>query len=189
MKVKAIHDMVEPQDRKTEQSFLGFVGYLNKFIENLAELAEPIRAVCRKKCQFIWEKPQADAFAKIKQAVVEAPTLALYDPNSDVVVSADSSAHSLGAVLLQRERPVEFIAKSLTETQQRYSQIEKELLAILFAVKRFRYYLFGQKKIVVETDHQPLVGLMAKPISELSPRLAQMRLELLSYPVLLELKH
>ena len=137
----------------------------------------------------MWERPQADAIMKVKKAVVQAPTLALYDPNCDVVVSADSSAHSLGAVSLQNNRPVEFIAKSLTDTQQRYSQIEKELLAILFAVKRFRYYLFSKEKILVETDHQPLIGLMAKPISELSPRLAQMRLELLSYPVLLELKH
>lgn len=188
-KVKAIQEMVEPQDRKAAQSFLGFVGYLSKFIENLSELAEPIRQVCKKKSQFMWEKPQQDSFAMIKQAVIEAPTLALYDPNCEVVVSADSSAHSLGAVLLQNEKPVEFIAKSLTDTQQRYSQIEKEMLAILFAVKRFRYYLYGQPKILVETDHQPLIGIMAKPISELSPRLAQMRLDLLSYPVLLELKH
>ena len=127
----------------------------------------------------MWERLQADAFMEVKQAVVWAPTL----------VSADSSAHSLGVVLLQNNRPVEFIAKSLTDTQQRYSQLEKELLAILFAAKRFRYCLFGREKILVETDHQPLIELMAKLISKLSPRLAQMRLELLSYPALLELKH
>ena len=104
-----------------------------------------------------------------------------------MVVSADSIAHSLGAVLLQEDRPIEFAAKSLTETQQRYSQIEKELLAVVFACKRYKYYLWGRELIMVETDHQPLIGLMQKPTAQLSPRLAHMRLEL-SYLINVQLK-
>lgn len=188
-KVDAITEMTEPQDKHATQSFLGFVGYLAKFLPGLSEMAVPLREVCKQGVQFMWQKPQQEAFEKIKQAVVNAPTLALYDPKADVVVTADSSAHSLGAALMQGGRPVEFAAKSLTSTQQNYSQIEKELLATLFAVKRFKYYLWGRDTICVETDHRPLLGLFNKPISTLSPRLAQMRLELLSYPVRLDLKY
>ncbi|XP_067936774.1 uncharacterized protein [Watersipora subatra] len=87
------------------------------------------------------------------------------------------------------EHDARYAAKSLTETQQRYSQIEKELLAIVFACKRFKYYSWGKDTVTVETDHQPLLGLLTKPISKLSPRLAEMRLEILTYPVTLELKY
>lgn len=187
-KVNAIKEMVEPQDKQAVQSFLGFVGYLSKFIQDLSEIAMPLRQVCKKNVQFTWQQPQREAFDKIKQVVANAPTLAYYDPEADVVVTADSSAHSLGAALLQGDRPVEFAAKSLSESQQRYSQIEKELLAITFACRRFKYYLWGRATVTVETDHRPLLGLFTKPISALSPRLAQMRLELLTYPVTLELR-
>ena len=98
-----------------------------------------------------------------------------------MTLSADASAHSLGAVILQEGKPIEFAAKSLTECQQRYSQIEKELLVIVFAVKRFKYYCYGNDLVTVETDHKPLLGLVTKEISSLSSRLASMRLDLLSY--------
>ena len=188
-KVDTIREMMVPQDKKAVQSFLGFVGYLSKFINNLADLTYPLRQLCKKKAQFIWEKPQQVAFDKLKDAIASSSTLAYFDPNKPVTLATDSSAHSVGAVLLQDNRPVEFAAKSLTETQQRYSVIEKEFLAIAFACKRFRYYLWGRDAIAIETDHQPLIGLMHKPINELSPRLAQMRLEMLSYPVELVLRY
>ncbi|KAF6036520.1 hypothetical protein EB796_005173 [Bugula neritina] len=128
------------------------------------------------------------AFDKIKRLISDAPTLVLYDAEVETTLSADSSAHSIGAVCLQNGRPLEFAAKSLTTCQQGYSQIEKELLATLFACKRFKFYCFGQSKIRVETDHLPLIGLMKKDINELSPRLAAMRLELLTYPIQLVYK-
>lgn len=188
-KVDTIREMMVPHDKQAVQSFLGFVGYLSKFVENLAELTHPLRQICKKNVQYMWEKPQQEAFDKIKEAIVSSPTLTYYDSSKPVTVASDSSAHSLGAVLMQDNRPIEFAAKSLTETQQRYSVIEKEFLGITFACKRFKYYLWGRDSITIETDHQPLLGLMHKPINELSPRLAQMRLEMLSYPIKLILKY
>ena len=117
----------------------------------------------------------------------EAPTLSYFDPGKPITLPADASAHSLGAVLLQSGKPVEFAAKSLTECQQRYSQIKKEILGVAFAVQRFRYYCFGNGQVTVETDHKPLFGIMKKDICTLSPRLAVMRLELLSHSI--ELVH
>ena len=186
-KMATVENMTVPEDRKAVERFLGFVNYLAKFLPNLAEYTKPLRECCRKNTEFVWEASQQKAFETIKQCVRDAPTLSYFDPGKRITISADASAHSLGAVLLQEDKPVEFAAKSLTDCQQRYSQIEKELLAVVFAVKRFKYYCYGSDLVSVETDHKPLIGLMKKDISSLSPRLASMRLELLSYSI--ELVH
>lgn len=128
-----------------------------------------------------------NAFEKIKHSVLNSPKLAYFDPDKPITLSSDASAHSLGAVLLQEGRPVEFVAKSLSESQQGYSQIEKELLAIVFACKRFKYYIWGRGPIRVETDHRSLLGLFEKDLGEATPRLAKMRLELLNYPIDMQL--
>jgi transposase InsO family protein len=186
-KVEAVEKMLVPTDKKAVQRFLGFVNYLAKFIPHLSEHTYPLRQISKVHTQFYWGVEQSEAFEKIKSLISEAPTLMLYDPKVEVTLTADSSSHSIGAVALQEGRPLEFAAKSLTECQQRYSQIEKELLATLFVCKKFKYYTLGQVRILVETDHLPLIGLLKKDINTLSPRLAAMCLELLSYPV--ELKY
>ena len=188
-KVEAVIQMVTPEDKKAVERFLGFINYLAKFVPQISEHTHSLRQVCRKGSEFFWEEPQAEAFAKIKQLIQQAPVLAYFEESRPVVLSADSSSHSIGAVLMQDGRPVEFAAKSLTECQQRYSQIEKEFLALMFACKRFKYYCWGRGKVTVETDHQPLLGLFRKDISELTPRLAAMRLEVLSYPIEIDLQY
>jgi hypothetical protein len=80
-------------------------------------------------------------------------------------------------VLLQEEQPVAFSSTSLTETQKRYCQIEKELLAVQFCLLRFKQYVYGQK-VLVESEHKPLIGLLDKPIASCSPRIQRMRLQL-----------
>lgn len=185
-KVQAVLEMSVPEDKKAVERFLGFINYLGKFIPNLSELCHPLRLLCRKEVEFVWEKSQEEAFQAIKSKVCNAPTLGLFNANKPVCLSADASAHSIGAVILQEGRPIEFAAKSLTECQQRYSQIEKEMLAVVFACQRFKYYCYGSDQLVVETDHKPLLGLMKKDIAMLSPRLASMRLMLLSYSIALK---
>ena len=181
-KVEAVQNMVIPADKEAVQRYLGFITYLSKFIPRLSELTHPLREVCKRGREFIWEAPQMKAFEDIREIVTQSPELALYEGDSPVVLQSDASAHSLGAVLIQNERPVEFAAKSLSDTQQRYSQIEKEFLAVVFACQRFRYYTVGRSEVVVETDHMPLIGLMKKDISQLTPRLAKMRFSMLNYP-------
>lgn len=182
-KLEAIEHMMIPQNKKELESYLGFVAYLAKFVQNLSELTVPLRQVCRKGVQFQWEKPQMKAFENIKKSILQSPVLAYFDPSKPITLSSDASAHSLGAVLLQDGRPVEFAAKSLTGSQQNYSQIEKELMAIVFACKRFKYYIWGRGPFKVETDHRSLLGLFEKDLGNMTPRLAKMRLELLEYPI------
>ncbi|GBN49080.1 Retrovirus-related Pol polyprotein from transposon 17.6 [Araneus ventricosus] len=101
-------------------------------------------------------------------------------------ISVDSSQYGLGAVLLQEDHPIAYASSSLTETQQRYSQIEKELSDIVIGCKKFHYYVYGTK-FVIETDHKNLIDLLPKPMDKLSPRLQRMVLELFKYN--LQLRH
>ena len=97
-----------------------------------------------------------------------------------VTVSVDASPYGLGAVLLQDGQPIEFASWSLTDTQRRYAQIEKELLVVQFGMTHFHHYVYGNQ-VTVETDHKPLVGLVDKPIGLCSPRIQRMRLQLQVY--------
>ena len=179
-KVQALRDFAVPKDQEETQRFIGFVSYLSKFIPGLSELAKPLREICKVGTIFSFEQPHLDAFEAIRKKAMQDITLQFYDPEKPVELSVDASAHSLGAVLLQEGKPIEFASKSLTETQQGYSQIEKEMLAVLFGCTRFHYYLFG-RQVTIETDHKPLVGLVVKDLNMLTARLATMRLRLLSY--------
>ena len=115
--------------------------------------------------------------AKLKNAISSLPVLRLFDPALPVVVSVDASPVGIGAVLLQEGQPVAYHSTSLTDTQRRYFQIEKELLAVHFGLLRFAQFVYGQS-VIVESDHKPLVGLLDKPIASCSPRIQRMRLQL-----------
>ena len=111
------------------------------------------------------------------------PVLALHDPNRETTVSADASLFGLGAVLLQRQeamRPVAYVSRAMTATEERYSQTEKEALAKTWSLERFSDYLYGMQ-FHVETDHKPLVSLLKSKnsLDELSPRIQRFRLRLM----------
>ncbi|XP_045036658.1 uncharacterized protein K02A2.6 [Daphnia magna] len=126
---------------------------------------------------WVWDAQQEQALNALKSAISSLPVLRLFNVSKPLVVSVDASPIGIGAVLLQDGQPVAFSSTSLTETQKRYCQIEKELLAVQFGLLRFRPYVYGQK-VTVESDHKPLVGLLEKPIATCSPRIQRMRLQL-----------
>ena len=126
---------------------------------------------------WVWDDQQEKALDDLKSAISSLPVLKLFDLSKPMVVSVDASPMGIGAVLLQEGQPVAFFSTSLTETQTRYCQIEKELLAVQFGLLRFKQYVYGQK-VLVESDHKPLIGLLDKPIASCSPRIQRMRLHL-----------
>jgi hypothetical protein len=176
-KVSAILEMPDPAAPADLVRILGMVTYLDKFCQDLAGLTRPLRDLLKADAAWIWEEPQKVAFITLKNALASLPVLRLFDHSQPVVVSVDASPIGIGAVLLQSGQPVAYSSTSLTETQKRYFQIEKELLAIQFGLLRFKQYVYGQT-VVVETDHKPLVGLLEKPIASCSPRIQRMRLQL-----------
>ena len=135
-KVEAVKNMTVPEDKVAIQRFLGFVNYLAKFIPNLSEHSYPLREASKRNGTFFWSRAQQDAFDAIKCLIADAPMLSYYDPSVDVVLNADSSSHSIGAVVLQNGKPIEFAAKSLTDCQSRYIvRLRKNCLLSCFRVR------------------------------------------------------
>ena len=99
--------------------------------------------------------------------VCKSPLFTNYDPNKPIKISADASRHALGAVLLQYDlntwKPIAYASRALTVTEQKYAQIELELLAICFACNKFNQFLLG-KRFIVESDHKPLITLFNKDL-------------------------
>ena len=111
--------------------------------------------------------------------------MAYFDKDKDHIIQTDASKTRLGAVLLQEGQPVVYASRALTETEKRYSNIERELLGIVFGLKRLHHYTFGSS-ITVETDHQPLISIWKKTIATSSPRLQRLLLRLAQYDVHIE---
>ena len=176
-KVEAIRDFPDPTDKKGLIRLLGMVTYLDRFCKDLAVLTRPLRDVLKEESAWVWGGQQKTALSALKEAMLSLPVLRLYDPAVPMVMSVDASPIGLGAALLQEGQPLAYLSTSLTATQSPYFQIEKELLAVLFGLRRFRQYIYGQT-VIVESDHKPLVGLLDKPIAECSPRIQRMRLHL-----------
>ncbi len=179
-KVAAVAQFPVPQNREQVKSFLGFITYLGKFIPDLATKTKPLRDLTSVKNVFVWNKPQQDCFDELKRLASAAPVLSYFDPDAPIVLSVDASQFGIGAVLLQNGQPVAYASLSLSKTQQRYSQIEKEALAVVAGIKKFHQYVYATK-FVVETDHKPLLTIFKKELDSLSPRLLRLVLKALPY--------
>ena len=180
-KVRAIVEMKEPQSKEQVHTLLGMATYLSKYIPNFSQMTEPLRAVIKKNEKFFFDQPQKEAFESLKRALSQAPVMKYYSLKEPIVVSCDASMGGLGCVMLQDNHPVAYGSKTLTQTERAYAQIEKELLAIVFACKKFHHLLYGRDDITVETDHLPLVSIINKPLDQVPMRLQKMILQLQPY--------
>ncbi|UYV64751.1 K02A2.6-like [Cordylochernes scorpioides] len=140
-KLDAITKMEAPRSTKELKSFLGMVNYLGKFIPNLADKLQPLNSLLSTKNEWVWDEPQKKSFNLLKQELVSRPNLALFDPSRTTIVSADASSFGIGGVLRQEQpdgslKPIAYVSRTLSETEKRYSQIEKEGLAIVWTCKR-----------------------------------------------------
>ena len=181
-KIEAVTKLQEPKDVHEVQRLVGFVNYLAKFMPRLSDVLEPIRLLTRQDIEWHWDRPQASAFAEIKRLVTTTPVLAYYEPQKELVVQCDASEKGLGATLLQGGRPLTFASRALTDTETRYAQIEKELLAIVFAMERFDQYTRG-RLTVVHSDHKPLETIVKKPLASAPRRLQGMLMRLQRYEI------
>ena len=120
---------------------------------------EPKRQLTRKNVPWNWSNTQERALEKI--LVSEAPVLCFYDHAKEITVQCDASQTGLGAALLQEGQPLAFASRALTDTETRYAQIEKEMLAVVWSLEKFNQYTYGRKVNVV-SDHKPLQGMMMR---------------------------
>jgi transposase InsO family protein len=127
------------------------------------------------------------AFDELKKSISDRTILKYYDVKKDVTITCDSSSEGLGAALLQDGQPIHFASRSLTDTEKHYAQIEKELLAVVFACEKFRQYIYG-KQVTVETDHKPLITIVKKPMNDAPMRLQKLLMRLQHYDLCLNYK-
>ncbi|KAL0156516.1 hypothetical protein M9458_047762, partial [Cirrhinus mrigala] len=160
-KVEAIQRSPRPTTKKEVRSFLGLIGWYRRFIPDFATLATPLTELLTKavKTPLPWTDECDTAFRNLKNRLCTRSVLQSPDFSQRFLVQVDASATGLGAVLAQgstgEERPVVFLSRKLLPREQRYSTIEKECLAIKWALESFRYYLLG-REFDLETDHRAL---------------------------------
>ena len=147
------------------ERFWGLLGITDGSSPSLPQLAAPLTDLTRKaKSQAVdWGIPQETAFQRLKELLIEMPVLRVADPTKPYLLQTDASERGLGAVLSQmdgkgEEHPVAFTSRKLLPREMHYSTIEKECLAIVWALKFFHTYFYGQT-FTIETDHQPLSWL------------------------------
>nr|XP_055067975.1 uncharacterized protein K02A2.6-like [Misgurnus anguillicaudatus] len=160
----AILQAPAPTDAVQLRSFLGLLSWYSKFIPNFASVVEPLRACLRKDAEFRWSNEAQDSFSEVRQLLVNSPALALYNPDLPTIISTDASDYGLGAVFSQihpdkSERTVAFASRTLTTPERKYSTVEKEALACVWAVEKWRTYLWG-RTFTLRTDHQALTTLL-----------------------------
>ena len=160
-KMEAIQKMKSPTNIRELRRLMGMINQLNKFFPHIGHLSQPLRQLLKGNNMWLWTAEHEDAMQKLKDEICSQWVLAHYDVNAQSKISADASAYSLGAVLLQSQdgvtwQPVAFASHSLSETEMRYSHIKKEALALVYACEKFSNYVLG-KPILLETDHKPLV--------------------------------
>ena len=141
------------------------MNFYNRFIPNASRLLFPLNLLLQKDVSFEWSEDREKAFQKVKDVLSSTDFLLHYDPNSPVVV-CDASPFGVGACLLQKEksgsfRPVAFVSRSLVTSERNYSEIEREALSIVFAVKRLHQYLY-RRNFTLKTDHKPLLKIFGE---------------------------
>ena len=157
---------------KGVRSFLGYAGFYRRFIKDFSKIAKPLSNLLEKEAKFIFDDACLLAFNTLKERLIAAPIIVVLDWSQSFEIMCDARDYALGAVLGQRRdnmfRAIYYASRTLDNTQQKYTTTEKELLAVVFAIDKFRSYLFGSK-IVVHTDHAALKYLFVKKDSK--PRL------------------
>ncbi|KAK3716424.1 hypothetical protein QZH41_000491 [Actinostola sp. cb2023] len=177
-KITAIENMPKPTSKQGLMSLLGFINYFAKFLPKLAQVSQPLRDLTTKNARFVWSSQHDKAFDEVKLLVTSHPVLKYYDVNEEVTFQCDASEKGLGATLLQNGQPVAFASRTLSPTEQRYAQIEKECLAIVFGCTKFSQYITRRAKVTIESDHKPLQSIFKKSLLEAPCRLQRMMLRL-----------
>lgn len=160
-KIDAIKHYKKPVDKKEVQSFLGICGYYRDYINHFATISKPLIMLTKSGNAFVWNDESDKAFETLKKALSTSPVLAQPDFTKEFIIQTDASNVGLGAVLAQKdsstnkERVVQYASRTLNKAEESYSTTEKEALALVWAVTKFRCYVEGVAFSVI-TDHNPL---------------------------------
>ena len=142
-KIQAMQEWPTPHTVKQLRGFLGLTGYYRRFIQHYALISKPLTNLLKKNA-FEWSEDAQQAFDKLKQAMIQSPVLALPDFQKQFVVETDASGMGIGALLQQEGHPIAYLSKTLSPKHQSLSTYEKEFLAVILALEKWRGYLLDR---------------------------------------------
>jgi hypothetical protein len=181
-KVAAVQHWPQPNNLKELCGFLGLTRYYRKFVKHYGVISRPLTELLKKNIQFQWT-PMADtAFHTLKTALINAPVLAIPDFSRPFVVETDASKMGIGTVLMQNDHPVAYLSKALCPKNQALSTYEKECLAILLAVDKWRPYL-QQHEFTMRTDQKSSLHLTEQRLTTGMQHKAFVKLMGMSYKI------
>lgn len=161
-KIEAILRIPPPKNVREVRRLVGLASWYRRFVPNFSTLLSPLFELLNKYKQFAWDSNYEAAFEAVKDHLTTAPNLTCPNFESPFIIQTDASDFGLGAVLTQiqdgQEKVLCYLSRSLTKVERRYSTVEKECLAVLFAIEKLRAYLLGSKFTVI-TDHYSLKWL------------------------------
>ena len=181
-KVDAIVNMPTPSDVTAERRFVGTVNQLAKFLPSLSAIIKPLTSLSCKDVTWTWGPEHETVVNTVKRLISRAAVLRQYNPDEELVVQCDASKDGLGACLLQQGQPITYASRTLTPAKQNYAQVEKETLAIVFAMEHFHQYTYGRSTLV-HFDHKLLEAILKKPLSRAPLHLQHMLLRLQPYDI------
>lgn len=180
-KFEVMRNFPIPKNANETKRFVAFANYYRKFIKDFSLKSAPLNRLSKKDASFVWDNNCQKAFEILKNELTGPNVLDFPDlsENNEFCLTTDASKMGLGAVLSNSNgRPVAYASRALNAAEKNYNTTEIELLAIVWAVKHFRPYLFG-KHFMVKTDHRPLVYLFG--LADPSSRLNKFRMVLQEY--------
>ncbi|XP_056850592.1 uncharacterized protein LOC108827423 [Raphanus sativus] len=185
-KIKAISEWPTPKSATEIRSFLGLAGYYRNFVKGFSSIAKPMTKLTGKDVKFEWTDECSESFAELKRHLTQTPVLALPRPGFPYEVYTDASGTGLGCVLMQEGKVIAYASRQLRPHEANYPTHDLELAAVVFALKIWRSYLYGEK-VKILTDHKSLKYIFTQTDLNLRQRrwmelLADYNLEITYHP-------
>ena len=167
-KIRTVQEWRVPQSLTESRSFTQLASYYRRHIKNFAEIARPLHELTKKDQPFHWGVAQQQAFEMLKEKLTTAPIVGMPRPNDGkFILDTDASNFALGAVLQQEQDGkvvvIAYASRALDSAEINYCTTRKELLGVVFGLKQFRHYLWGNQQFELRTDHAALTSLFRAP--------------------------